>query len=214
MKTRYYIFFVFLLAAINVHAQYQIFDDPIRYSIYLGTSLPAGEFANTSGAKPGACVYVDATANIYKNIKWITSTNVAINGMKLSSLTARLSASSATPGTFTTAALLTGPCIQVSRLLSGNLFLFAQTGLQILFISDIDYTKNETRETLTTNMGAGYTYALGVTTKFQGFNASLRYQIADPEILENIHMSQYSYPVSNHAKKRTNSLQILMGVNL
>lgn len=214
MRKKYYALFIIVLSVISVRAQYQIFDDPIRYSVSVGTSLPAGEFANTWGAKPGACVYLDATANIYKNIKWLASTDVSINGIKQSSLLTRLSASTATPGTYTTAALLTGPCIQVSRFLSGNLFVFAQAGLQILFMPDIDYTKNETHETLTTNMGAGYTYALGATTKFQGFNVSLRYQIADPEILERIHIPQYSSPISTPVKKRTNSLQILMGVNL
>lgn len=214
MRTKYYALFIIVLSVISVRAQYQIFDDPIRYSVSVGTSLPAGEFANKWGAKPGACVCLDATANIYKNIKWLTSTDVAIHGIKPSALAARLSASSVTPGTFTTAALLTGPYIQLSRLLSGYVFVFAQAGLQILFMSDIDYTKNETQKTLTTNMGAGYTYALGVTTKFQGFNVSLRYQIADPEILERVHTPPYPAPVSSPVKKRTNSLQILMGVNL
>ncbi len=213
MKTKYCALFIIVLSVISVRAQYQIFDDPIRYSLYFGASFPTGEFANALGAKGGVSVSLDATANIYKNIKWLTSTNMTMNGIRQASMATRISASSASSGQYTTGALLTGPYIQVCQFMSGDLFVFAQTGLQILFMSDIEYTKQAVRETLTTNMGAGYAYSLGVTTKFTGFNVSFRYQMADPQILERIHTT-YPSPASTLVKKRTNSFRLIMGINL
>jgi hypothetical protein len=182
--------------------------------LFGGVSIPAGDLAATAGTKAGAAktgfaVGADGSVALAPAVAWMSSVNLSINSLDLSS-TLQGFGVSADAGSWTLVWALTGLKVFGNVSPEVELFGFGQVGLLFGTIPEITLTAGTARATQNSASATAFGFGFGAGITISHVSLGVRYLSGEPEY--EITASGTGGTASGKYKQPTSCVQITGGI--
>lgn len=217
MKTWFYLAsFVFLFIIVNpITNLAQEVSKPLKLCVSAGVAIPTGIFRSTEGATAGFatkgfCATLESSQALKKNVNWVTSFTLAINGVDDSGLK-KQNDMDATAGYCMNTWALTGFGFE-SPLENGNkIYAVAQCGILVSSYPDITFSGDDQDFTQTTTIGTAFAFGTSIGMIVKNLNFGIRFVTGEPKFEQKVIYRGIVF--LSEEKRSTNLLMFQIGVN-